>query len=210
MKGHDMLKAMASPIPPHLLRVTVNTTFTPARLGSIVGWFAADFTLENTSEVEACHPFIAFSMLGLHFVKNEGWVQDYFDIRVAKRMLRFRSRQHSLGAGKCASPCSLRIPFTPEDGGSLRLLSGTERRVSEISDIRIFYVAGAANFAPERSSVVISANKIRSQVYEAFPWVREQQNRPASGKDFRTPAARHKSDNNEILAALSEWFPRAR
>ena len=97
-----MLKAMASPIPPHLLRVTVNTTFTPARLGSIVGWFAADFTLENTSEVEACHPFIAFSMLGLHFVKNEGWVQDYFDIRVAKRMLRFRSRQHSLGAGKCA------------------------------------------------------------------------------------------------------------
>ena len=185
-----MLKAMASPIPPHLLRVTVNTTFTPARLGSIVGWFAADFNLENTSEVEACHPFIAFSMLGLHFVKNEGWVQDHFDIRVAKRMLRFRSRQHSLGAGKCASPCSLRIPFTPEDGGSLRLLSGTERRVSEISDIRIFYVAGAANFAPERSSVVISANKIRSQIYKVFPWVQMQQSQTTSSEFAQTSAAR--------------------
>jgi hypothetical protein len=129
-------------------------------------------------------------MLGLHFEKNKGWVQDHFDVRIAKRMIRFRSVRQSLGAKKSATPCALRIPFTHEDGGSLRLLSGTERRISDISDIRIFYLAGAANFAPERSSVVISANKIRSQIYKVFPWVQMQQSQTTSSEFAQTSAAR--------------------
>ena len=185
-----MLNTALSSALPLLLRVTVETNFTPARLGSIVGWVTVNFTVENTSEFEASNPFLAFSMLGLHFEKNKGWVQDHFDVRIAKRMIRFRSVRQSLGAKKSATPCALRIPFTHEDGGSLRLLSGTERRISDISDIRIFYLAGAANFAPERSSVVISANKIRSQIYKVFPWVQMQQSQTTSSEFAQTSAAR--------------------
>lgn len=169
-----MIETTSAARTPSLLSVSVDATHTPTRLGSIVGFVMVDFTIENKSTLEANVPFLAFSMLGLHFVKGEGWVQDHFDIRTGKRMIRFRSSQKSLGAGKSAAPCSLRMPITLEDGGSLRLLPGSNRRVSDISDITLFYVAGAANFAPERSSVVISANMIRSHVYQAFPWVQKE------------------------------------
>jgi hypothetical protein len=155
------------------LQVRAETRFVLDRLGSRVGHLEFGLTICNMAGVPASMPFIAFSAIGLKWVSLPGWLQEITTGRNGRKMTRFRMQSISeLAPGQSALPCKLVLQVTMNQGCSVKLLPGVDEPLTTLTDVTLYYVAGAGNFAPLRSSIVISADEIARRIGASYPWLR--------------------------------------
>ena len=153
-----------------ILPVAARTSFALTNARKHVGCVEIEFSMQNTSGIEAMRPFICFPEAVLPFTPCAGWTADAFLSASGRRMIRLVPLlDKPLAAGETARPCGVSLPFARNLGGSLTLSKGVVKRLSELPDLRLFVITGAGNFASERSSITVQADEIRAAIQLGLP-----------------------------------------
>ncbi|MGQ0486551.1 MAG: hypothetical protein ACT4SY_14515 [Hyphomicrobiales bacterium] len=158
-----------------ILLVSARVEFKATTARQHAGFIHIQFSVRNTSTIEATQPFICFPATGLQFARCPGWSTGYFLSDSGRRMIRFVPRSgHPLAAGESVTACMVRLPFARSGGGTVTIARGVERRLAELPHLRLFVIAGAGNFAPERSSVVVPVNEMLAAIRRGLPKIELQ------------------------------------
>jgi|GEM_PF-1875896 len=115
--------------------------------------------LTNNGEIGACHPFICLPALGLHVVPAGGW--DMREVTSVRRMLRIgRLAGDVLEPGGTVHCCTVKLPFTSNEGGALEYESGSRHPLETLPDLRLTCTAGAGNYPTGRLPLIVPAETI--------------------------------------------------
>lgn len=121
-------------------------------------------SLENLSTIPAQFPFLCFMDLGLNLEAHRNW---YFDkiSSDGRRLVRCSYRGlETLLPGNRIAALSLVMRYTATNGEHVAFGSGAPVPLESLKDLRLFTVAGAANFPAVRETLTIPADDIRSQI----------------------------------------------
>ena len=132
--------------------------------GQDSGTLSVAFTVENFSHVPAQLPFLCLTDLGLNIrpVRNGRMEKLSSD---GRRLVRFGLEAPAvLSTGGKTVLCMLTLSWRGRDPASVSFDRGAGHEVEALRDLRLFCITGAANFPPERSTLTISANRVRSAI----------------------------------------------
>ena len=149
------------------LQVSAVTEFIGRRTKSSVGFLRTSLKLTNVGAMTLSQPYLSMPRVGIRIESGPGMVTS--------------SRADSLGAIVLSNPGvlnlgldesavmgSLVMQVKRHSGGSVAI-GGADLLLSDLTDIKLFYVVGADQIQPSRWRLTVPAEEIRGIIEREFP-----------------------------------------
>jgi hypothetical protein len=99
-------------------------------------------------------------VLGLILEAANGWaVQEVTAVRKMRRF--FKPGVYDLAPGDSIHCCSIVLPFSASEGGTLEYEHGRQHALPNLPDLRLTCIAGAGNYPSDRVPFIVPAIEIR-------------------------------------------------